>query len=75
MAVGRLYTGPPPTECNVCHKKIKSVFYDAVIRLSDRVGWADVCPLCFHLYGGTLGTGCGQEWSKGKDGKYYKTEG
>lgn len=64
----------PPSNCDICKKRIGSVFYDCSVTIGIRTTWANVCPQCFELYGRGLGTGLGQKFQY-KDGEYRKVAG
>ena len=58
----------PPHLCDVCSLSVGSTFYDCKTRLG---GWGYLCIPCFALFGVGLGTGMGQEYRKGPDGRFY----
>lgn len=62
---------PTPTHCDLCRRPLQSVMYDAAIRGQ----WGCVCPRCFAVYGGRLGTGLGQKYRRNTEGVFVKVEG
>jgi hypothetical protein len=57
-------------QCDVCSKPELEEYYDARLRIGQRVLWANACHACWHKFGmGTLGAGLGQFYVH--DGAHY----
>lgn len=65
------WCGTPPTECQMCHGKIKDKFVDG--RLSSGP-WAYLCVRCHGMFGVGLGVGCGQKYAR-EGTEWVKIEG
>ena len=51
------WRGTPPTECNLCHRRLTWAFVDGKTQFGI---WAIMCPECHREVGLGLGTGLGQ---------------
>lgn len=58
--------------CDYCGKTAATM-YDAATREGP---WAFMCPECWRKHGfARLGTGFGQRYDRGPDGRFFKVEG
>jgi len=55
------WTGPEPTNCEICDRKLDDAFIDGK---TVRGVWAVMCPECHSLFGFGLGAGFGQRYAK-----------
>lgn len=68
----RFWTGSPPSVCDVGHEPITDEFVDGKTVMGP---WANMCPVCFQVYGVGLGLGKGQRYVKQPDGRFLKVDG
>jgi hypothetical protein len=66
------WTGPAPTQCDICTAPITDAFIDGKTRMGP---WANMCRKCHVHLGVGLGTGKGQHYVKQPDGRWLKTQG
>lgn len=66
------WMGSKPTKCNICHKPISDVMYDAKTRMGP---WGILDQDCFDTYGVGLGTGLGQKYRRQVDDSFLKVGG
>ncbi len=66
------WTGPAPTECDICNAPITDTFIDGKTIMG---AWANMCENCHDTKGCGLGTGRGQRFVKQTDSRWLKTEG
>lgn len=69
MAI-QMWRGKVP-DCDFCKRPMGNEFVDGATQNGQ---WAYMCMLCYADHGvlRPLGTGTGQKYRKGDDGKYYK---
>jgi hypothetical protein len=72
--MSKYWASAVPTHCETCGTFILNQFYDAK---TQQGSWACMCPLCFKAGPGIgkLGTGLGQEYTRGSPDKFYLTAG
>jgi transposase-like protein len=66
QTAGGTFPGQPITHtgtCDICRSTDNPVIYDASVH--GRWGW--LCHLCFTTFGGQLGVGLGQQYTKQED--------
>jgi hypothetical protein len=60
------------TKCDICDVPIDKHFVDGRMKFG---GWALMCIPCHSQSGVGFGEGCGQQYARFPDGKFYKTKG
>jgi cytochrome c553 len=66
------WTGPAPTQCDLCTTPITDTFIDGKTIMGP---WANMCSTCHEDKGVGLGLGRGQLYGKQADGRWLKTKG
>jgi len=72
MAKQVRWVGEPPAACDVCNAPIITEFVDGQTTMGP---WANMCTGCHRKVGVGLGTGRGQKFVKGLDGRFTKSQG
>lgn len=75
MSERKVWLGSAPTNCDICHIAITTVFVDGKTHMGP---WANMCPGCHRAHGCGLGLGKGQKYKKQVfqiDGTWVKTAG
>lgn len=62
----------PIEKCDICQQPIDNEFIDGKTSAGP---WANMCIICFKIYGIGLGLGFGQHYKKEPDGIFYKIAG